>query len=288
MPASSAGSAARTEASRSASGMNGAATAVSYRRCPACARPEHPGHDGLARRTTGPPGRAVLDARWRPDGTGRDVHAAGHIPGAVSVDWRADLVDMDQTGDAILLARVTGPRGGDSPLAPGSATATTVVVYDDTQGLYAARVWWSLRAYGLEHVRILDGGFPAWAAEGRTVDAAPVDLPPGPLTPFVPRGPNRFHLTTSEVRGLLGAPGVTLLDARAPAEYRGYEGTPAASGTSRARSTCRSASMHTAGSQRLREATICAIGCMPRTSVAGARMVCYDGSGSRPRSSRSS
>ena len=43
------------------------------------------------------------------------------------------------------------------------------VVYDDTQGLYAARVWWSLRAYGLEAVRLLDGGFPAWTEEGRPV-----------------------------------------------------------------------------------------------------------------------
>ena len=49
----------------------------------------------------------------------------------------------------------------------GIADGTTVVVYDDTQGLFAARAWWSLRAYGLESVRVLDGGYPAWVAEGR-------------------------------------------------------------------------------------------------------------------------
>ena len=40
------------------------------------------------------------------------------------------------------------------------------VVYD-ALGLYAAaRVWWTLRAYGVEDVRILDGGLPRWIKEG--------------------------------------------------------------------------------------------------------------------------
>ncbi len=54
----------------------------------------------------------------------------------------------------------------------GIGDGTTVVVYDDSQSLFAARAWWSLRAYGLESVRILDGGFPAWVREGRPVSNA--------------------------------------------------------------------------------------------------------------------
>ena len=42
----------------------------------------------------------------------------------------------------------------------GVGDATTLVLYDDTLGLYAARAWWSLRVYGFESARILDGGFP--------------------------------------------------------------------------------------------------------------------------------
>jgi thiosulfate/3-mercaptopyruvate sulfurtransferase len=127
-------------------------------------------------------GVIVLDARWRPDGTGAEVHRAGHIPGAVSVDWRSDLVDMDQTGDTI---RVASPgRVAATAARAGIGDETTIVVYDDTQGLYASRVWWTFRTYGAEHVRILDGGFPAWAAEGRPIERGAGDPAPEPLTPF--------------------------------------------------------------------------------------------------------
>ena len=63
---------------------------------------------------------------------------------------------------------LTGPdRMAALAVRAGITDDTTVVVYDDTQSLFAARAWWSLRAYGLDSVRILDGGYPDWAAEGR-------------------------------------------------------------------------------------------------------------------------
>jgi len=164
-------------------------------------------------------GVKVLDLRWRPDGTAPAVHAAGHIPGAALVDWRTDLVDDGEGGDTILLA--SPDRVATLATRTGIADDTTVVVYDDTQSLFAARAWWSLRAYGLESVRVLDGGYPDWAAEGHAVSNARVDAGG---SGFTVRGPNRMRLTTADVRGLLGSPDVTLLDARAPAEYRGLEG----------------------------------------------------------------
>ena len=46
----------------------------------------------------------ILDVRWRPDGTGRQAFEFGHIPGAVHLDWRTDLIDPSDNGDALLLA----------------------------------------------------------------------------------------------------------------------------------------------------------------------------------------
>ncbi|MBA2382787.1 MAG: sulfurtransferase, partial [Chloroflexi bacterium] len=167
----------------------------------------------------GRPDVRILDVRWRPDGSGHAVWAAGHILGAVHVDWRADLSDPSETGDALLLA---GPEQVARTLGlAGVGDGATVVVYDDTVSLFAARTWWSLRVYGLESVRILDGGFPAWVEEGRQTSTA---TDPPPVAHFTPRSQSRMRLTTSDVRALLSSPDVTLLDARAPAEYRGHEG----------------------------------------------------------------
>ena len=105
-------------------------------------------------------------------GPASQVYRAGQIPGARYIDWRVDLVDDAEDSDAIRLA--APDRIAEVAARAGIGDGTTVVIYDDTQGLYAARVWWSLQAYGLEQVRILDGGFPAWEAEGRPIVARPV------------------------------------------------------------------------------------------------------------------
>ena len=225
----------------------------------------------------GRPGVRILDARWRPDGTGIEVHRAGHIPGAVYVDWRMDLVDTDESEDAIRLA--APGRVASIADRAGIGDESTIVVYDDTQGLYAARVWWTFLAYGAEHVRILDGGYPAWDAEDRPIEKGPGNQAPYPHTPFSPRGPNRMHLTTSDVRGLLGAPDVTLLDARAPAEYRGFEGNTRRLGHIPGAINVPVGAMHAAGSQRLRDGSDLRDRLHAANVSRGGRMVAYDGSG---------
>lgn len=226
---------------------------------------------------SGRSGIRILDARWRPDGTADEVFREGHIPGAVRVDWRADLVDTDQTGDTI---RVASPgRLAATAERAGVGDETTIVVYDDTQGLYAARVWWTFQTYGAAHVRILDGGYPAWEAEDRPIERGAGETPPPPIAPFTPRGPNRLHLTTAEVRGLLGSPGVTLLDARAPAEYRGFEGNTRRLGHIPGAINVPVGSMHAAGSQRLRDGSDLRARLHAANVSRGTRMVAYDGSG---------
>ena len=232
--------------------------------------------DWLAERL-GRPDVRILDARWRPDGTGSEVHREGHIPGAIHVDWRADLVEIDETGDALRLG--SPGRVAATTERAGIGDETTVVVYDDTQGLYAARVWWTLLAYGAANVRILDGGFPAWETEGRSIERGAGERPARPLAPFAPRGPNRMHLTTADVRGLLGSPGVTLLDARAPAEYRGFEGNTRRLGHIPGAVNVPVGAVNPAGSQRLREGADLR-GRLHAANVSrGGRMVAYDGSG---------
>lgn len=219
-------------------------------------------------------GVRILDLRWRPDGSAPDVHALGHIPGAVLVDWRADLIDDGDNGEAILLA--SPDRMAELAARVGIADDTTVVVYDDTQSLFAARAWWSLRAYGLESVRVLDGGYPEWVAEGRDVSKGMVGSSGGG---FTVRGPNRTRLTTSDVRGLLGSPDVTLIDARAPAEYLGFEGNTKRLGHIPGAVNVPVGATSEPGRQRLRDGAALRDLLHRGNVTRGRRMVCYDGSG---------
>jgi thiosulfate/3-mercaptopyruvate sulfurtransferase len=238
------------------------------------ARPEFLAETRWLSEQLGRPGLRVLDARWRPDGSAPAVYAVGHLPGAVQIDWRADLTEDAADGEAIVLANPERVSAVAERL--GISDGTTVVIYDDSQSVFAARIWWSLRAYGLESVRILDGGYTAWLAEGRPVSNADVaPIPSG----FTVRGPNRMRLTTADVRGLLGAPDVTLLDARAPSEYKGFEGNTKRLGHIPGALNVPVGATSEPGSQRLRDGDKLR-GLLHAGNVSrGRRMVCYDGSG---------
>ena len=224
----------------------------------------------------GRPDLRVVDCRWRPDGTGHAVFDAGHLPGASYLDWRAELNDppSEETGHAL---RLSGSESVMSFMArAGVGAASTLVLYDDTLGLYAARTWWSLRVYGFESARILDGGFPAWVAESRPLSTG---LLPRPETAFTPRLNPRLRLTTTDVRSLLGSPDAQIIDGRAVPEYRGHEGNARRLGHIPGAVNVPVGALHEAGSQRLLAAdSIRAL--LTRATIAkGRRLVCYDGSG---------
>jgi len=168
----------------------------------------------------GRPGFGVLDVRWRPDGSGRRLYAASHIPGAMYIDWRADFVEQEDESDALLLA---GPvRVAETLARVGIGNGMVAVIYDDTAGSYAARAWWTMRVYGFDSARILVGGIEAWRDLGQPISTAAELRPP---TTFTPRLAGRTRLTASDIRQLLGSPQVQLLDARAPSEFAGHAGS---------------------------------------------------------------
>jgi thiosulfate/3-mercaptopyruvate sulfurtransferase len=216
----------------------------------------------------------VVDVRWRPDGNGRQAYAAGHIPGATYLDWARDLVSEEDQGTLFLLA--PPDQVADAMARAGVGDGHTVVLYDDSVSAFAARVWWSLRAYGFEAVRILDGGLPAWADERRDLSSA--TAPPPPAS-FRPRGQLRMRLTTADVRGLLGAPDVQLLDARSPSEYAGLEGNARLLGHIPGAINVPVAGMHRPGSQRFRDGDDLRSQLSKAGVVRGRRLVCYDGAG---------
>jgi thiosulfate/3-mercaptopyruvate sulfurtransferase len=222
-------------------------------------------------------GVRVIDVRWRPDGSADQVFDTGHIPGAVHLDWRQELSETpasDAEAPAIHLAHAD--RAAAAFGRAGIGDGTSVVLYDDTVSLFAAWVWWGLRAFGFESARILDGGFPAWQASRRPISTA--SLPHDAAT-FTPRANPRLRLSTTDVRAMLGSPDVQLVDARPAAEFKGFEGNARRLGHIPGAINVPIAAMHERGLQTLRDPDQLRSQLQSANVARGRRLVCYDGSG---------
>jgi len=149
--------------------------------------------------------------------SGQAEYEKAHLPGALFAHLDHDLS-----------APMTG-RNGRHPLPEmadfvrflekkGILPTDTIVCYDAGPGSYAARLWWMLRWAGHAQAAVLDGGFAKWVAEGRPVNAE-APLITGTKYKNKPERSRMVALATVE-RQLKR---LALLDARAPARYRGEQ-----------------------------------------------------------------
>ena len=238
------------------------------------ARPELIATPDWLAENLGRPDVRVLDLRWRPDGTSPSLYASGHIPGAVHVDWLTSVVEA--TPDAEMLLMASPARLAETMGAAGLGDGMTAVLYDDTLSYHAARAWWSLRAYGFESARVLEGGYAAWSDGTFPVRGGVETAEPATLTPHLQA---RRHVTTADVRGLLGAPDVLLVDARGPAEFHGHEGNVRRLGHIPGAVNLPVAAMHQPGTQRLRDPAELRSLLLKANITHRRRLVCYDQSG---------
>src|SRR5689334_11998876 len=90
-----------------------------------------------------------------------DEYAAGHIPGAVHIDWsELQVTDTSAPSIAAWQGAVTALLG-----KRGISAQDRVIIYDHGT-LYGARLWWVLDQLGHAQKQVLDGGFAAWQAAG--------------------------------------------------------------------------------------------------------------------------
>ncbi len=148
---------------------------------------------------------------------GRREYQSAHIPGAYFLHLDEDL-SGEKTGtngrhplpDLAKLAAKLSQCG----VAPGRQ----VVVYDDTAGMVAARLWWLLKWLGHDRVAILDGGFPAWRKEGLPTETAP---PPAREGRFEPKPHLGATVDIHYVAAFRSSPTVRIVDARSADRFAG-------------------------------------------------------------------
>jgi thiosulfate/3-mercaptopyruvate sulfurtransferase len=167
---------------------------------------------------------AIVDGSYYLPTQNRDARAeylAAHIPGAVFFDINAVA---DKSTD--LPHMLPGPdQFGKAAGSLGISDKDTIVIYDGSGFYSAPRVWWTFRIFGARNVFILDGGLPAWKAEGRPSEAGEVK-----------RLKRTFNATmdtnavamVSDVQMALSIESAQVVDARSAGRFAGSEPEPRA------------------------------------------------------------
>ncbi len=141
------------------------------------------------------------------------LYHTGHIPGAVKIDWHADL------NDPLIRDYLDAERFADMVGAKGITPQHTVVFYGDNFNWWAAYALWVFTLFGHEDTRLMDGGRAKWVAEGRPLTTD--DPSRDPVSYAVPtRDDEPIRAFRSEVFSHLESGG-PLVDVRSPEEFSG-------------------------------------------------------------------
>jgi thiosulfate/3-mercaptopyruvate sulfurtransferase len=151
--------------------------------------------------------------------SGYDDHLlSGHVPGALFADLLEEFSDVTAPLPFTLPDAAQVAAGA---AAIGRGADSTVVIYDNANSRFAARLWWLLRSYGLQNVAVLDGGLSAWRAAGLPVEQGHVTASV-PAEPFVPARQPGYWAERAEVEAVLDGTAAGALVCTLPAaDFRG-------------------------------------------------------------------
>ncbi len=159
----------------------------------------------------------LTDRGYRSE-SGRDNYEAGHIPGAGFADLNSDLVDATSS----LRYVVPTPEHFAAAMERlGVHDGARVVLYDDNQSMWAARVWWMLRWIGFDRAALLDGGLKAWKSEGRPLHVGPASPTSAPAGSITIEARPELIADRHEVAAIVESGAACLVDALPAAVYRG-------------------------------------------------------------------
>ena len=147
--------------------------------------------------------------------SGRDDWSLAHIPGSGYADLLGELSDRDSPLPVMM---PPAEQFAAAMSRHGVGEGTRVVLYDTSNGIWAARLWWMLRAFGFDAAAVLNGGWTKWKAEGRPVTDEP---PHHPQARFVPRPRPWLIASKQDVIDALASRKTCLVNALSADEFAG-------------------------------------------------------------------
>lgn len=141
------------------------------------------------------------------------VFERGHIAGATNLVWHTDLVDTVRR-DIASKEQLEGLLR-----KAGVNQDSTIVLYGDTNNWFAAWGAWVLDVYGVQNVKLLDGGRKLWEAQGRPLATSVAALEAGNITLAEANPALRAHLI--EVVAASKAGDHAIVDIRSADEFSG-------------------------------------------------------------------
>ena len=153
----------------------------------------------------------VFEASW---GEEKTSYVNGHIPGSIHIN-------TDDFEEGPIWNRLSDERLKAAMEMYGITKDTLVVLYSTTANMAAARIAWILMYYGVEDVRLLDGGFNAWKNTGLPVSTE--STPKEPVKDFGGNVPANKELIidTEEAKAVIADTNGRLVSIRAWAEQIG-------------------------------------------------------------------
>ena len=143
-----------------------------------------------------------------------NLYEKGHIEGAINIS-RADIVVEKPVANTLApkeqIEKVLGNAG--------ISKDTAVIIYDNNNNMDSARLWWTMKVYGHENIKVVSGGLEALVKEGleKTTESTNVNT-----VEYVAQEKNTNMIATiDEVKAQVNDPieNVVLIDTRSQEEY---------------------------------------------------------------------
>ncbi|TMM57478.1 sulfurtransferase [Maribacter algarum] len=145
-----------------------------------------------------------------------EEYKAGHIPNALNI-WRSDIEDTSYPYKGMAASKIVMEKLLSSM---GIQPNDIIIIYDDKGLCDAARLWWVLKTYNFNTVKLLNGGWTDWKKNQGLISNNLPKITPSNFT-FSDALSNDYLIQKDSLQAQLDNENIVLIDARTADEFSG-------------------------------------------------------------------